>query len=326
MFRVRVILRWTALCLVAIGILAPCIWWLTKGYRPTRIAVIPRTCGTLLWEGEHVGVARAARALGYEIYWNAPLREDDVQSQIGLVQKVMRKRYAGLILAPQQSRPLMTTVVGLEQRGIPVVIVGTELNVDPGSRLGYVLSDEHMAGEMAARQVAQKLHGHGTVALVGINRTLSSLSDRCNSFEHVIGKDYPDIHVVWRSSAHMNAAEEQQEIERMIVEHSRVDAIVALNESSTRGAYYALSDLRQAGSVVLVGFDQDMMSQLRHGGVDALIMQDTNRMGTEAVKMMYAQLHGGSSHPVVIVPPFLATRDTMHSAEYERMVNLVWFQ
>ena len=49
------------------------------------IAVIPRTCGTWLWEAEHTGVERAAPAYGLSVYWNAPMRDDDVQGQIEIL-------------------------------------------------------------------------------------------------------------------------------------------------------------------------------------------------------------------------------------------------
>jgi hypothetical protein len=46
------------------------------------VAVIPRTCGTALWEPEHAGAAAAARSAGLNLYWNAPMRDDDIRSQI----------------------------------------------------------------------------------------------------------------------------------------------------------------------------------------------------------------------------------------------------
>src|SRR5262249_43571910 len=45
------------------------------------VVVIPRSCGTVLWEPEHAGAAHLARKNGVELYWNAPPREDDVEGQ-----------------------------------------------------------------------------------------------------------------------------------------------------------------------------------------------------------------------------------------------------
>jgi hypothetical protein len=42
------------------------------------VAVIPETTAQELWEVEHAGVASAAIGTNWEIYWNGPSREDDV--------------------------------------------------------------------------------------------------------------------------------------------------------------------------------------------------------------------------------------------------------
>ena len=47
------------------------------------IAVIPQTDGVMLWDTVHAGAERAASHTGSSIYWNAPMREDDVAAQVG---------------------------------------------------------------------------------------------------------------------------------------------------------------------------------------------------------------------------------------------------
>lgn len=66
--------------------------------RPERssIAVVPRTSGTILWEPENVGAQTAAEELGEQIYWNASTREDDVDGQIALVDRIRSAQYRGM--------------------------------------------------------------------------------------------------------------------------------------------------------------------------------------------------------------------------------------
>ena len=77
---------------------------------PMAIAVIPRACGTALWEPEHSGAAEAARALGMTVYWNAPTRPHDVQKQIALLEKVVELHYRGIVLAPDETLALRTPI------------------------------------------------------------------------------------------------------------------------------------------------------------------------------------------------------------------------
>src|SRR5579884_1067267 len=131
---------------------APLLFVLAIGCRsgPPVIAVVPRTTGMSLWEKEHTGAEAAAGAHGMKIYWNAPTREDDVQGQIALVQRIIDKHYDGLILSPDQTLALMTPVRRAVSKGIPTVILGSALPLDPGGKLSYILSDDEEAGRMAA--------------------------------------------------------------------------------------------------------------------------------------------------------------------------------
>ena len=287
--------------------------------------MIPRTCGTFLWEAEHVGVARVAAEKRLDIYWNAPMREDDVQGQIEIINRAMSRGAKGLILAPIEARPLVASVHRIVQKGTPVVVIGTDLGIETGERLAYVLSDDDQAGRLAAKHLGRLLQGKGDIAILGINRSLTGMAARAASFDATLANEFPNIHVIHRSLAMLNVSQEQQIAEKLLTEDAQIDAIVALNESSTRGAYYALSEAGKVGAIHIIGFDQDMLAQLRNGGIDALVVQDTNRMGREAMMLMDEELRGKASRSYVLVPPYLATRATMDTDDMRRMVDLDWF-
>src|ERR1700730_11383634 len=87
-----------SICWLLLGV-ALCA--LSSGCRSSNsrtIAVIPRTTGNELWESVHKGAEAAGRLTGFHIYWNAPTREDDIERQVGLVEKMINDRPAGLVL------------------------------------------------------------------------------------------------------------------------------------------------------------------------------------------------------------------------------------
>jgi ribose transport system substrate-binding protein len=133
------------------------------------IVVIPRTCGTLLWEAEHTGIVRAARAYGSNVYWNAPMREGDVQGQIDILTQALAHGDKGLIVSAVESLQLRISIHRALLAGTPVVVIGTDLGLAPGGKLAYVLNDEHSGGQMATRRIGELLHGQGTVAVLGIS-------------------------------------------------------------------------------------------------------------------------------------------------------------
>src|ERR1700756_5144348 len=119
------IARW--LCLAPLLLCA-----ITCGCRSENsrtIAVIPGTTATEFWEAAHGGAEAAGRDAGFRIYWNAPTREDDVERQIGLVERAIDSDYAGLVVAPTNYLALVGSVRQALSKHIPTVVIRSSLPI-----------------------------------------------------------------------------------------------------------------------------------------------------------------------------------------------------
>jgi ribose transport system substrate-binding protein len=292
---------------------------------PMPIAVIPRACGTALWEPEHSGAAGAARTHGLTVYWNAPTRPHDVQKQIALLEKVVALRYRGIVLAPDETLALRTPIKRALATHIPIVVVGTELGIDADSNLSYVLNDEVAGGRLAARRLGLILDGQGAVAILGLDPKLRSMSLRDRSFEDTLASEFPRIHVVARRPGQASAAQEQETAESLFQSGTNFDALVALSAEATRGAYYALIEFNRAGTIRLIGFDQDLLPPIRNGGLDSVVAQDTYEIGRLAVEQIDGKMHGAGGAEKRIVQPKLLTRENIDSPEMRPVLTAHWW-
>ena len=292
---------------------------------PRTVAVIPRTCGTALWEPEHAGAAAVARSIGLNLYWNAPMRDNDVQTQISLVEKSLDRGVAGIIVSPIETLPMRTPMRRVLARGVPAVVIDTELGIPPGPRLGYVLNDEDAGGRIAARRVGAILHGQGNLAVVGIDPQLKSSLARERSFETTLRQEFPGIRVAVRRLAQSTVPQEQHDAEELLAGNVPIDAIVALTLAATRGTYYALVEFGKAGVIKLVGFDQDLLPPIRTGGIDSVVVQNTFEIGRIAMDLVDREIQGTAGSAEVYVQPVLMTRDNVDSAEIRQILNLSWW-
>jgi len=292
--------------------------------KPT-VAVIPRTCGTALWEPEHAGAAAAARSAGVELYWNAPMRDDDIRSQISLIEKSVERGMAGIIVSPIQTLPLRTPIRRVLAQGIPVVVIDTELGIPSGPRLSYVLNDEETGGQIAARRIGLILHSHGNIAIVGIQPELKSHTIRERAFESTLNHEFPGISVVARRLGLASVPQEQHSAEELLSGTTSVDAIVALSLAATRGTYYALAEFSKAGVIKLVGFDQDLIPPIREGGIDSVVVQNTYELGRAAMETINGQMHGITGPAELKIQPVLMTRENLDSAEIRKIENMIWW-
>lgn len=296
-----------------------------KRSRPLTVAVIPRTCGTELWEAEHAGVASVGRSIGLAVYWNAPMRDDDTQTQISLIEKSVDRGMVGIIVSPIQTLPLRTPIRRVLARGVPVVVIDTELGIPSGPKLGYVLNDEQTGGQIAARRIGSILHGKGNIAIVGIQPELKSNTVRERSIETTLSREFPGIRVVARRFGLSSVPQEQHSAEELLAGSGSPDAIVALSLASTRGTYYALVEFAKVGAIKLVGFDQDLIRPIRDGGIDSMIVQNTFEMGRIAMDLMNREITGKPASAEVNVQPVLMTRENMDTAEIRRILNMSWW-
>ncbi len=293
----------------------------------TRIAFIPRTTGSTLWEAEHAGATAAALTRRCEIYWNGPTHEDDVEDQIALVDRVRRGRFDGLVLAPDHSLALLTPVQRAVSAGIPVVIVSSDLALAPGPNLSYIVNDDQEAGRMAARRIAAVLNGSGRLAILGLDPNVTGVLTRLRAFESYLQRSYPRMEIVSRGPGAFNAAEAQQATLTALSSRPQLDALVGLTSVSTRAAYFTLRDTGLSNKIKLIGFEQDsdMTDCVKQGRIDSIVAEDTYNMGFAAVRELTDRKLGKQLPARVVLAPVLVTKDNADSPQVKRLIDMVWF-
>src|SRR5215204_4910893 len=75
------------------------------------IAVIPKATSHEFWKSIHAGAVKAelelnAKGTKVEVIWKGPLREDDRDQQIQVVENFISSRVSGIVLAPLDSKSL----------------------------------------------------------------------------------------------------------------------------------------------------------------------------------------------------------------------------
>jgi len=291
-----------------------------------RIAVIPQTEGTIFWEAAHTGTEEAADPAGIFIYWNAPTREDDVEAQIALVDRVVEKNYQGLVLAPDQALSLIMPVRRALAHGIPTVIIGSPLPIPAGGNLSYILNDDEEGGRMAAQRAAALLNGHGTVALLGINPDIAGIMIRARTFEQFAAQNYPGIRIVEKRLGSYNAPHEQQVAEETLRANPDLDLIVALMSTTVDGALSALETTGKNRLVRVIGFDLGgyPLYYGRQENLDSVVQEDIRSMGQQAIELIHARLLGQPVPATIHLHPKLITRDNMNTPEVRLMLSQDW--
>ena len=295
-----------------------------RSSRHPTVAVIPRTTALVLWEAEHAGAEVSARKAGFNIYWNAPTSEDDVDRQIAIIKQAIDRGAAGLVLAPDQALALMVPVRDVVARGIPTVVISSPLAIPPGGKLSYILNDEDETGHLAAERIGTILHGQGSVAILGIDPDVTGIIHRAHAFEANLAARYPRIKIVEERTGGFNITEAQEITEDVLEANPQVDAILALNSAATRGAFIALENRHQLGKIKLVACEQELIPPLGTGEIDSIIVENTYEMGYRAIQLIAAQRRGEKVPAEIKLNPQLVTRENLNTPEVQRMLTMNW--
>lgn len=283
------------------------------------IAVIPMGTTHEYWKMIHAGALKAqaefkAQGVNVDIIWKGPLREDDRDQQVQVVENFIGRRVSGMVLAPLDHRALVAPVEQAAAAGIPVAIVDSGL--DSKAPVSYIATDNHAGGQLAARRLGELLHGHGNVILLRVQVGSGSSEAREAGFLEELAAKFPAIKVI-SSNQHGGATREtamaasQNLLNRF---GPQVNGIFTPNESTQAGMLLALSNAGLGGGKVkLVGFANSaaFADAFKRNDLQGMVLQDPVKMGYLGVKTIVQVLRGEKVPPVIDTGVYLATAENL---------------
>ncbi len=319
----------TLLSSALLGLTVLCAGTVAAADKSYTLAVIPKGTTHEFWKSIHAGAIKAQRELAakgvkVELIWKGPLREDDRDQQIQVVENFMTRHVDGMVLAPLDSQALAAPVANAAKAKIPVVIIDSDLKSD--KHVSFVATDNYKGGAMGAEHLAKLLGGKGRVILLRYAVGSASTEAREAGFLDTLKQKFPDIKIV-SSDQYGGATRETsyQASQNLLNRYAReADGIFCPNESTTVGMSKALRDVgRAGGKIKLVGFDAGTQSvqDLQKGDVQALVVQNPLRMGYLGVMTLVNHLRGETVANRVDTGVTLVTSENLEQAEIKDLLH-----
>ena len=314
---------------VAIAALASACGRGTHETRGFRIAMVPKGSTHEHWKRVHAGADKAAaefRAAGVpvDVLWKSPIREDDREQQVEVVEGFVSQGVNGIVLAPLDSRALVRPVEEAASAGIPTIIFDSAL-ADPAKGISYVSTDNGKGGHLAGQRMGELLHGKGRVLMLRYQEGSAATEERERGFLDEIAATSPGIQVI-SSDQYAGATRDTAKAasENLLNRFAdKVDGIFTPNESSTAGMLLALQDIKKAGAITFVGFDYSsgFLAPLERGEIKGFVAQNPVNMGYLSVKTMVEHLQGKAVPKTVDTGVVMVTLDNLHTPEIQAVIN-----
>src|SRR5882672_1360802 len=169
------------------------------GKKKLTLAVIPKGTTHEFWKSIHAGANKAASELTaqgtqVDVIWKGPLREDDREQQIQVVEGFVSQGVDGLVLAPLDNHALARPVEEAKRAGVPTVIIDSGLESEQIT--SFVATDNRKGGSLAADRMGELLNGKGKVMMLRYAEGSASTLDREAGFTERLKEKYPGIELI----------------------------------------------------------------------------------------------------------------------------------
>lgn len=293
-----------------------------------QIAVIPKGTTHEFWKSIHAGAMKAQQELqgqGYKVnvIWRGPLREDDRDQQIQVVESFINRKVDGIVLAPLDSTALVAPVEMAGNLKVPVVIIDSGLKSD--RIVSYISTDNFKGGQLGAKRLVELLNGKGNVILLRYQVGSASTEERESGFMDEM-KKHPGIKIISDNQYAGPTRDTAYQVSQNLLTRlgKDVNGIFVVNESSTVGMMMALRDIKKAGGVVkLVGFDSGTQSieGLKRGDLQGLVVQNPVKMGYLGVMTVVNHLEKKKVEKKVDTGVVMITKENMDQPEMKELLS-----
>jgi ribose transport system substrate-binding protein len=295
---------------------------------PLTIAVIPKGTTHEFWKSIHAGAVKAQRELEaagtpVKLFWKGPLREDDRDQQIQVVENFTTRGVSGIVLAPLDAQALIAPVRAAKKAGIPTVVIDSALNSDVPA--ASVMTDNFKGGQMAADHLAGLLSGRGRILMLRYQVGSASTEAREAGFLDAL-KKHPGLELV-SADQYAGATRETafQAAQNLMNRYGKdLSGVFCPCEPITITLTKALREIGQGGGrVKVVGFDAGTQSvaDLKSGDVQALVVQNPMRMGYLGVKTVVARIRNQPVEAKVDTGITLVTATNQTDPEVQELLH-----
>ena len=298
------------------------------GGKKLTIAVIPKGTSHEFWKSIHAGAVKAARELStpgaeVEVIWKGPLREDDREQQIQVVEGFASQGVSGIVLAPLDNRALARPVEEAKTAGVPTVIIDSGLETQ--SIVSFVATDNRKGGMLGADRLGELMGGKGKVILLRYALGSASTEEREAGFLQEMKQKFPNIELI-STEQHAGATRDTAKTasESLLSRYGDdVQGIFCPNESSTAGMLSALQDAGKAGKVMFVGFDtsQIFIDAMGAKQLHGIVVQNPFNMGYLGVKTMVESLQGKTVEKRIDTGVTMITPDNLNAADTQALLH-----
>ncbi|MGE5735909.1 MAG: sugar ABC transporter substrate-binding protein, partial [Acidobacteriota bacterium] len=228
------------------------------GKKP-RIAVVMKSLANEFFGTMAEGARKhhEAHASEYDLIVNGIKNETDLAEQVGLVEQMIAQRVNAIVIAPADSKALVTVLKRAKEAGILVVNIDNKLDAEVLKQaqltIPFVGPDNRSGARKVGEVLAKRLQPGDKVAIIEGVPTAFNGQQRRLGFEDAMKA--AGMNVVTVQSGNWEMEKANTVAASILSEHPDLKALLCGNDNMALGAVAAIQSAGRSGKVLVVGFD-----------------------------------------------------------------------
>jgi ribose transport system substrate-binding protein len=233
------------------------------------------------WQQAGAGFTKAALQIKVQAEMVGPDTYDP-KAEHEQFQRALSKKPAGILISAADPALLKADIDAAVAQGVPVIAIDSDAATS--KRLMFIGTDNHKAGMMGAKILAEKLGGKGNIIIYTIPEQ-TNLAERLQGYKEVLAA-HPGIKVVDTVDVKGDARIAFDKTGEMLDKGAKVDGFVCLEAVACPEVAEQLERKKVTGKVVVaMDTDQRTLEAIQKGTITATIGQKPYTMAYMGLKL-----------------------------------------
>jgi ribose transport system substrate-binding protein len=222
--------------------------------------------------------------------------ERDFASQVDAVENFVTQKYDIIVVAPADSKAMVTPLAKAVKAGVAVINIDVELDKDAKAAAGIDLAffgpDNRAGAKLAGDALAKALGPGGKVVILEGNPEADNAQQRKKGFDDSVSEG--KLQLLDSKTAHWETEEANTLMTNFLTQYHDIQGVMAANDSMALGVVKALDSAGKSGTIKVVGFDNIPAVQplIKGGKMLATVEQYGAQMAALGIDYGLRQLAG----------------------------------
>jgi ribose transport system substrate-binding protein len=222
--------------------------------------------------------------------------ERDFAAQVDAVENFVTQKYDIIVVAPADSKAMVTPLAKAVKAGVVVINIDVELDKDAKTAAGIDLAffgpDNRAGAKLAGDALAKALGPGGKVVVLEGNPEADNAQQRKKGFDDSVSEG--KLQLLDSKTAHWETEEANTLMTNFLTQYHDIQGVMAANDSMALGVVKALDSAGKSGTIKVVGFDNIPAVQplIKGGKMLATVEQYGAQMAALGIDYGLRQLAG----------------------------------